>query len=76
MKAGFLTAVSVMALALAAGPGLRAQDSPVPPEVKAFAAQYVAAYNAKDPARLQSLYLPRSRACITAASKAVYGEVA
>jgi len=76
MKAGFLMAVSVMALALAAGPGLRAQDSPVPPEVKAFAAQYVAAYNAKDPARLQSLYLPQSRACITAASKAVYDEMA
>jgi hypothetical protein len=76
MRAGFLPAMSAVALVLAAGPGLRAQDSPVPPEVKAFAAQYVAAYNAKDPARLQSLYLPQSRACITPAVKAVYDEMA
>ena len=76
MKPGLLPAISGIAFALAASFGLRAQDTPVPPDVKAFAAQYVAAYNSKDPARLLALYLPQSRACITPENKAVYDELA
>lgn len=41
-------------------------------EVKAFAADYVAAWNAKDKARLEGLDLPESRACVTAANEDVY----
>jgi hypothetical protein len=44
----------------------------VPPDVKAFAARYVAAFNAKDAGRLRALNLPQSRACITPANKDVY----
>lgn len=63
-------------LALIAGASVRAQDAPAPPDVKAFAALYVAAYNTHDPARLLSLYLPESRACITPANKDVYDAIA
>lgn len=47
----------------------------VPADVKAFAAEYVAAWNAKDEARLAGLIEPRSRACVTAENKAVYDEI-
>ena len=47
----------------------------VPADVKAFAAEYVAAWNAKDPGRLAGLMVPRSRACVTADNKAVYDEI-
>ena len=47
----------------------------VPADVKAFAAEYVAAWNAKDPARLARLIAPASRACVTAENKAVYDEM-
>lgn len=44
----------------------------VPPDVKAFAADYVAAYNSKDPERVLALNVPEWRACITPANKDVY----
>ena len=50
----------------------RAQQTPVPPDVKAFAAQYVAAFNAKDKAKLEALNIPESLACITPANRDVY----
>ena len=47
----------------------------VPADVKAFAAEYVAAWNAKDPARLERLIARGSSACVTQESKAVYDEI-
>jgi len=47
----------------------------VPADVKAFAAEYVAAWNAKDQGRLMSLGGAQSRACITPENKAVYDEL-
>lgn len=47
----------------------------VPADVKAFAAEYVAAWNTKDLARLARLIVPGSRACVTAENKAVYDEI-
>jgi hypothetical protein len=76
MKPALSQTVRVVALTFAAGVILRAQDTPVPPDVKAFAAQYVAAYNSKNRERLLSLYLPESRACITPENKDVYDELA
>ncbi|MGC2618923.1 MAG: hypothetical protein WA414_07760 [Acidobacteriaceae bacterium] len=58
------------ALTLAVTLSAHAQDPP--PDVQAFAAQYVAAYNAKDLSRVESLYIPQSRACITPANRDVY----
>jgi len=65
----FFQAIPVLALLTA--PALPAQND-APPDVQAFAARYVAAYNAKDQARVESLYLPESRACITPANHDVY----
>jgi len=88
MRAGQAMCVLVAALTVVAAG--RAQDSSrmsqeevkrmesythVPADVKAFAAQYVAAWNAKDPARLATLIVPGSRACVTAENKAVYDEI-
>lgn len=82
-----MCALAVMLTVVGAG---RAQDSSrmspeelkrmesythVPTDVKAFAAEYAAAWNAKDMGRLLSLNLAESRACITPANKAVYDEV-
>ncbi len=50
----------------------QAQDQPSPAEAKAFAAQYVAATNAKDIPRLLTLYHPKSAACITPDTKDYY----
>jgi hypothetical protein len=41
-------------------------------EIKPFVTEYIAAYNAKDAARLQALYDSKSRACITAEDKDFY----
>ncbi|HEV2323763.1 MAG TPA: hypothetical protein VGS10_07415 [Terracidiphilus sp.] len=76
MKSAIATAICAIAGTLAVPSGLCAQDTNVPPEVKAFAAQYVAAYNSRDVARLESVYLPESRACVTPANRAVYDAVA
>jgi hypothetical protein len=47
-------------------------SQPVTPDIKAFAAQYVAAINAKDSAKLWSYLTPESRACVTTENKDVY----
>ena len=43
-------------------------------DVKDFVAQYVAAFNAKDPTRLNTLLHPKSLACITPENKKYYDE--
>lgn len=61
----------VLAGLLAARAALAQSQLPAA-EAKAFVKEYVAAYNAKDAARLQGLYAPRSRACITPENKDYY----
>jgi hypothetical protein len=60
---------------LAAIPCVRAQSANVPPDVRAFAAQYVTAVNAKDVTHIRSYFVPQSRACITPANKEIYDSV-
>ncbi len=48
---------------------------PVSPEVKAFAARYVAAINAKDSAKLWSYLAPETRACVTPENKDFYDAI-
>ncbi|HEX8710324.1 MAG TPA: hypothetical protein VF730_00535 [Terracidiphilus sp.] len=76
MKNVLAPVLGALGIILASPFGLRAQDAGIPPEVKAFAAQYVAAYNSKDEARLLSLNLPQSRACINPGNTDVYAEIA
>jgi hypothetical protein len=76
MKLALSPAIGALALVLAMASSGGAQDNSVPPDVKAFAAQYVAAYNSKDEDRLLSLNLLQSRACITPTNKDVYAEIA
>ena len=76
MKSAFAPAICAIAATLAVPFGLRAQGAVVPPDVKAFAAQYVAAHNSKDEARLLATNFPPTRACITPANKDVYSEIA
>lgn len=55
------------------GGGVRAQSlSAQPPDIQEFVKQYVAAWNAKDLARLYALNYSKSAACITPASKDFY----
>jgi hypothetical protein len=68
MKSFLLQGLCFIEVTFAATLNVRAQEMSVPPDVKAFAAQYVAAFNAKDKVRLEALYLPKSRACITPAN--------
>ena len=76
MRAAFARAMYAIAVLAAISSDARGQSVDVPPDVKSFAAQYVAAYNSKDIARLESVYLPESRACITPANKDVYDSTA
>ena len=75
MRPSLAPLVCAIALSFAVALNVRAQSNSVPPDVKAFAAQYVGAYNSKDEARLLSLNLPQSRACITPANKDIYDSV-
>ena len=75
MKSGLLLGLCFIGVTFAATLNVLAQDTSVPPDVKAFAAQYVAAFNAKDKVRLEALYLPESRACITPANHDVYDAI-
>jgi hypothetical protein len=50
----------------------RAQSQASQADAKAFVTEYVAAFDAKDAARLQALYDSKSRACITAEDKDFY----
>ena len=72
MRPSFLKMTRGFALLWVATFTLPAQEAPVPPDVKAFAAQYVAAFNSKDLARFKALQLPQSLACITPENKDVY----
>lgn len=75
MTSAIAPVICAIAVTLAVPFGVRAQDASIPPEVRAFAAQYVAAYNSKDETRVLSMDLPQSRACITPANKDVYSEI-
>ncbi len=75
MKPALWPSICGIAFSLAAIPCARAQSAKVPPSVKSFAAQYVAAMNSKHVAQLRSLFVPQSRACVTPANKDVYDGV-
>lgn len=73
MKPNVLRAISVGTLMFVfVDPRTPAQNADAPPDVKAFAAQCVAAWNARDKTRLESLFISQSRACITPANHDVY----
>lgn len=76
MKSAVAPVICAIAVTLAVPFSLCAQNANIPPEVKAFAAQYVAAYNSKDETQVLSMDLPQSRACLTPANKDVYSEIA
>jgi hypothetical protein len=69
------TAVYLLLMCFSAvAPCGNAQSDATPDDVKVLAAQYVAAFNAKDVARLHALYHPKSLACITPDSRSFYDE--
>lgn len=72
MKRAIRCIVCVCVLVVLAGLRVHAQNQPSPAEAKAFAAQYVAAMNAKDIPRLLSFFYPKSVACITPDTKDYY----
>jgi len=72
MRSPFLSALVIVVLIGIVTLPARAQQTAVPADVKAFAAQYVAAYNSKDKAKLESLNAPESLACIAPANRDVY----
>lgn len=72
MHPAIRTAVWTLAISLAGSLPAFPQSASVPPDVRAFATQYVAAFNSGDTAQLESLYLPQSQACITPATSDVY----
>jgi hypothetical protein len=72
MKRAIRCIACVCLLVVLAGLRAHAQDQPSPAEAKAFAAQYVAATNAKDIPRLLTLYHSKSAACITPDTKDYY----
>jgi len=51
-----------------------AQSPTTQADVKVFVAQYIAAFNAKDAARINSLSHPKSLACITPENKSYYDD--
>lgn len=76
MKSAIPPVICAIAVTLAAPFSLRAQNENIPPEIKAYAAQYVAAFNSRDESRLLSMSSAQSRGCITPANKDVYSEIA
>jgi hypothetical protein len=72
MRITFRQVVCAFSLCLAAASVALSQTQELTPDLKAFATQYVAAINAKDEARLLSLYSAQSRACIAAEDKDFY----
>jgi hypothetical protein len=64
-------ALFTLSLGLALIPVAHSQGA-LPPDVKNFATQYIAAINAKDEARLTALYSSQSRACIAAEDRDFY----
>jgi hypothetical protein len=72
MQLTILQVICAVMFSLAALPPAHAQSGAAPPELENFAAQYVAAINAKDAAGLQALYGSESRACIAAEDRDFY----
>jgi len=72
MKRATRCIVCVCVLVVLATLRVRAQNQPSPAEAKTFAAQYVAAMNAKDIPRLLTFFHPKSVACITPDTKDYY----
>jgi hypothetical protein len=64
-----------LAFILAAIPRAGAQVTNVPTDMQAFAAQYIAAIDAKDITRIRSYFVPESRACIRPENKEIYDSV-
>lgn len=75
MKRALSATICAIALTFAVALNARSQSTTVPPDVRTFAAAYVAAFNAKDQARIMSLNMPQSRACMTPANKDIYDSV-
>ena len=67
-------AVCLFLMSLSGARCARAQSQAAQADVKAFVAQYVAAFNAKDMARMHALYHPKSLACITPENKSFYDD--
>ena len=63
LKCGVL---SLVAVSLCTACWAQAQSEPSQTEIKSFVSQYVAAFNARDAARLESLYSSRMQACLAA----------
>jgi hypothetical protein len=73
MRTEILKVFAAGVVGLALLHGARAQEGqPATGELKAFAAQYVAALNSKDTARLLALQNSKSAACMTAENKDYY----
>jgi len=64
--------ISAVLMGLLAACCASAQSQAVPADVKAYVAQYVAAFNSKDLQRLLALQHPKSLACVTPATKDFY----
>lgn len=76
MRSAIAPAICATAFTFTLPFSLPAQNAGLPPDVKDFAAQYVAAYNSRDEGRVLALDLPESRACVTPANRDVYAEIA
>lgn len=70
--AGFLLAIAFACCAHAQNQPV---PRPVPEDVRAFAARYVAAINARDASGIRALYSAKSLACITPQTKDFYDAV-
>jgi hypothetical protein len=72
MSRGFMLSLSALSFCVVSCAHTEAQG--VKGDVKNFVAQYVAAFNAKDRARLNALLHPGSLACVTPENKGYYDE--
>jgi hypothetical protein len=74
MKCTSRRAALLFLISLSGARYLPAQSQVDQAQVTVFVAQYVAAFNAKDTARMHALYHPKSLACITPESKSFYDD--
>jgi hypothetical protein len=72
MRFTFARMMCTVSLSLALVPAAYPQTQESTPDLKNFAAQYVAAINTKDASRFEALYGSQSRACIAAEDKDFY----
>jgi hypothetical protein len=75
MKYSARRPVCCILLTIAFASYANAQNQAVPEDVRAFAARYVAAINAKDGARIRAMYNSKSLACITPQTQEFYDAV-